>query len=248
MARIEDIGGLPVRIEDSSLHASSVRRAIALVCQAIPIDRVTTDFGHGRPQIRYSLTSPRVTVEATSQHDVATIMRALEASRRTIDGYEAKAVETRVMDAADATLARTLRCSDALRTLERAGQNRLRLYLWPSAGHSVLRDDHSVKLQDGCVVHLMDRHVSVARMTDEETWSQGNLITGRRLHLPDTVIATLKGRMLDDVVSGSMLAGGDLVIRNAWLNGGRLGLNFRKRDIPVKEVIESIEATMRIAA
>jgi hypothetical protein len=34
-----------------------------------------------------------------------------------------------------------------------------------------------------------------------------------------------------------MLGGAGLVIRNAWMNGGRLGLTFVKEDVPIDTAI-----------
>ena len=253
MIGIEDIAGLPVRIDRHSILATSVSNAIREVAAVLDVERVETDFSRISPGIIYHVRNPRVSVSANHTHRASMLVNAIAKHRTTVERAEAKADSPRVIDHADAHLVSVLGCLDALRQLERTGLARPTIHVWSGGTTSVTTDSCSIKLSDrdetgeGVSVLLSGNRVSVGRANEQETWSQGNLITGRRIQLPDTVLSTIKGRTLDEVVSGTMLGGAGLLVRNTWLNGGRLGLTFEKRDLALADVIASMKA-MRMAA
>lgn len=249
MTVIEMIAGLTVRMDPVSPHASTIRRNITAIAETLNVRRVETDFTRfGLPGVVYHLDNPRVTIMGNADTGLELIQEGLVKARARVARHESDACAPRTIEAADVHLIRSLRCGAALRQISRTFLDPPRMWLWSGQDPSISPDAASVEIGEFTHLHLTGRRVWIGRGTEMETWSQGNLVTGRKLQIPDTVIAALKGRLLDDVVEGTMLAGAGLIIRKAWMTGGRLGMTFEKRELLLDDVMDEIHPRPRKAA
>ena len=247
--KVETIAGMPVRLEVTPFHAQIIRTNVEALARLVPLQRVEVESSsYGGPRLGYHVSNPRVRVYCPADTAPERIAAAIARETKRILRHEDRSDASRRIDAADAHLATRLPSARAaLDRLARTALDAPSMHLWAGNNHSFCDSTASVKIDDGLAFHLAGNRVWIARYTHMETWSQGNLVTGRKLQIPDTVMATLKGRSLDRVVEGTMLAGADLVIRNAWMNGGRLGLTFEKNEVALDDVRRDLHG-MRLAA
>jgi len=151
------------------------------------------------------------------------------------------------IDANDAYVALRNGGRNMIQQLARTACRPLRICAWNTGDPSVTPGTIELAQGEGVRVRLQNGRISSYVHRGEQTWAHGSLLVGRGVKMPVSLVTAIAGRQLDEIASGTLLAGLGLTVRKAWNVGGSLGMSFKPRIIDVHEAL-AMTSTHRIAA
>lgn len=237
------VGKVPVYIEQNSDQVIALVKDVVAGQDGIEIDHVTVGTAwSGTPWIKYHLRDPDIEINVGKGHAAGQLQEILERNQRCLSSYARAVEQAPDIDAIDAFLAMRYAGPLHLRKIAKPFTGKLRISI-PLGDYadSISRPVAEIKFPDGRLIRTGSRISTTLWLgrgeASQQSWDNRSLLIPARDTLPQAVIIAMSGRKLDEVVSNTILAGNDLVIKKAWQIGGRLGFSFAANVISLEQAL-----------
>lgn len=248
---IEHIGDTVLDLTNTKGRHDEIRRIAAdALSSGLPIGRIKDLSGHHSVvQIEYHMRTPDVVVEMWRDHGVGRLAEILERNAAVIARHEASDQSTLRIERSDVVaIAGT---GNARHLADACGDFKepLRIEQGQACEGAKPEPDRQIPpyLDYGPLKRGAHRiHVRLAE--DAQRWNDRTLAIRTKSLFPASVVTSMVGRRVDEIVAETMLSGSDLVVAKAWSSSGTLGLTFASDLIRIDEAMAIVDRRTRIAA
>lgn len=239
---IEHMDGVRIAYEGTGVDmANAVRPIIRRMIAGVDVVSVKVDRS-----VTYRL-ERGLDILVFAGHGDATLLELTNRHARAIGADIARRSRHHVIDRNDARVALAHGGERMMRQLARTATRHPRIHAWKNGESSFAPGMVELQETDQRRMRLENGRISSYVQHGEQTWAHGSLLIGKDVQLPASIVNAIAGRRLDDIASGSMLAGHGLTIRKAWNVGRSLGMTFKADIIDIHEAL-TMCAPLRRAA